>query len=174
MISEHRQRKLRRYFDANDSNRDGVLEATDIEQNVLSLAVQRGLTTTSQEFKRLRDLYLRVVQVAPGSRMDLDQYFALAEQMTSDTPEGRAYLSEYSDAAFMVIDHKGDGKISFQEYRDYLKAHSCETPQASDDFRRMDGDGDGFITRDEFREHLIEFIAGEDASAPGTNFLGPV
>ncbi|MEV6864115.1 hypothetical protein AB0M44_24300 [Streptosporangium subroseum] len=36
----------------------------------------------------------------------------------------------------------------------------------------MDLDGDGHLTRDEFRTHWTEFWAGDDPDAPGSYVFG--
>jgi hypothetical protein len=44
---------------------------------------------------------------------------------------------------------------------------------SSEAFRRLDRDGDGELSHEEFRAAIVEFYLSDDENAPGNWLLGP-
>jgi len=51
---------------------------------------------------------------------------------------------------------------------------SIDAAAADEAFERLDLDGDGVISKDEFARLYLEFFTSEDPEAPGSWFWGPV
>ena len=70
-------------------------------------------------------------------------------------------------------DTNKDGKVSQQEHRDFLVAFNTTPAEAADTFRRLDRDGDGFLTTAEMVVNTEEFFLSSDPQAPGNWLVGP-
>ena len=68
----------------------------------------------------------------------------------------------------------GDDLVTPDEYNRMIEAWRGTPTDTDTIFPLLDSDGDGRLSRSEFREHWYEFWAGDDASAPGTFVFGPL
>ena len=50
---------------------------------------------------------------------------------------------------------------------------SVDAGAADEAFARLDLDGDGHISHDEFTQLYLEFFTSDDPEAPGSSFWGP-
>jgi Ca2+-binding EF-hand superfamily protein len=74
---------------------------------------------------------------------------------------------------FDAVDPSGDGVITPAEYRSFLAIYQVDGPQADEIVARLDLDGDGQVSRDEFASLWMEFCFSEDESSPGNWLFGP-
>ena len=71
------------------------------------------------------------------------------------------------------MDTDKDGKVSVPEYSAYLTAWGTTDAEIIEPFRRLDRDGDGYLTADELRQNAEEFFFSDDPEAAGNWLVGP-
>ncbi|MER7579796.1 EF-hand domain-containing protein [Kitasatospora sp. NPDC097691] len=75
-------------------------------------------------------------------------------------------------AVFTAADTDGSGFLEFDEYRAVFGGPRVHPVELSHGFRRLDTDGDGRITREEFLHGFTEFFTARADSTAGTQLLG--
>ncbi|WP_242903311.1 EF-hand domain-containing protein [Actinomadura terrae] len=71
-----------------------------------------------------------------------------------------------------ALDVNRDGVLSEDEYVRMYDALGIDPRTSGEAFRRLDRDGDGTISHDEFRTAISEFYLSPDEDAPGNWLLG--
>lgn len=72
----------------------------------------------------------------------------------------------------LIVDTTGDSSLDFDEYVRMYAGLGIDPTHSSDAFRRLDRDGDGKISYEEFRTAITEFYLSDDENAPGNWLLG--
>lgn len=72
-----------------------------------------------------------------------------------------------------VFDPNGDDTLSGEEYRRLATIFHIDQEQADEVFRRLDLNGNGSISREEFTQLWIDFWYSEDEGAAGNWMFGP-
>jgi Ca2+-binding EF-hand superfamily protein len=103
-------------------------------------------------------------------KVSFDELMLLVDQLQGM----RGEVEATADAMFDAIDENGDNSISVEEHKQVVKAWTGSDEGVEEVFPRLDLDGDGRLSRDEFRQLWFEFWAGADESAPGRLVFGPV
>lgn len=75
---------------------------------------------------------------------------------------------------FGIQDTDGDGEISVAEYVQGIAPFVGSEEGLSEAFKKLDLNGDGVITRDEFVHLLRDYCGNEDPEAPSNWLLGSV
>ncbi|MFH9349416.1 oxygenase MpaB family protein [Kitasatospora sp. NPDC017646] len=75
-------------------------------------------------------------------------------------------------AVFVAADTDGSGFLEFDEYRAVFGGPRVHPAELSHGFRRLDADGDGRITLDEFVGGFTGFFTARADSTPGAQLLG--
>lgn len=180
MLTALQTQKLTRLFSLYDTNRDGVIERADYELVAHSTALALSHQPGSPEYAQLQTEYMaswdNLQQLADSNQ---DNQLTVAEFLT-----GYAKLMTQKERFANVImglvkttltlqDTNKDGKVSQQEHRDFLVAFNTTPAEAVDTFRRLDRDGDGFLTTEEMVVNTEEFFLSSDPQAPGNWLVGP-
>jgi Ca2+-binding EF-hand superfamily protein len=140
-LTAFRKRKLGMLFDAMDVNRDGHVERADFVRRVETLARLRGWQPGSAPYQR-------------NLEIALDEWQNLRE--SADVAEnGRVAREEFLRYAEVFLTD-----------RDAIRAYARGDVQLM--FDAMDADGDGRITKEEYRLYLE--ACGLDASGADTFF----
>ena len=174
MPSDFQRRKISRVFGAMDADHDGLLTESDFRALTARWLDLRGTDSGTPEGERLAAIMMGWWgtlddAAGRGGKVTLDQVL----QVVDELPKMPGAVTGTAAAMFEAVDENGDGAISASEYRSMIEAWSGDTPDG-DVFSRLDLDGDGRLSRDEFTGHWYEFWAGDDPAAPGSQIFGRV
>jgi Ca2+-binding EF-hand superfamily protein len=87
--------------------------------------------------------------------------------------KGKAFLP-LADALFSVLDADRDEHLSKDEYSRIFMSAGVDGTIVATAFGKLDRNGDGRISRQEWRVAVDEFFASQDPQAPGAWLLGGV
>ncbi len=97
---------------------------------------------------------------------------ALAAGQTPNEPLEQ--IKETARIWFNIVDADGNGEISLAEYKDILVAWGGKEKEkeAASCFEKLDLNGDGIISKDEFVKNLKEYWLSNDPEVPGNYLYG--
>jgi Ca2+-binding EF-hand superfamily protein len=174
MASDFQRRKISRVFGAMDADHDGFLTESDFRALTARWLALRGTDAAAPAGEQLAAIMMGWWgtlddAAGHGGKVTLDQVLGVVDEL----PKMPGAVTGTAAAMFEAVDENGDGVISAPEYRRMIEAWGGDTP-AGEVFARLDLDGDGRLSRDEFTGHWYEFWAGDDPAAPGSWVFGRV
>lgn len=182
-ISPFLERKLARRFATFDFDGDGDIDRSDFETSVTRLAEEFGHGPDSVARQRLLDLSLglwdHLADVADADKdgsITVEEYKkAFADGLLVTEESFVQGYRPFLDAIMTIADTDGDGKLNVGEHVRWTGAlmHLPE-PVARDIHRRLDSDGDGYITTEDLLQAIHDFYFDEDPAGPGSWLLGPL
>ena len=172
MLSDLRRRKLTTVFNALDFNGNGVVERADYTAIAEKLAVLSGWDVGSDGYAAIHGLLAAWWERTRESADVNDDGIVTSEEFyTMVETADEAAVEQTGPVLFDTLDSSGEGVISPAEYRIFGTAHAI-AGDTDELFVRLDTDGDGQISRDEFTQLWLEFVLGEDESAAGNWLYG--
>jgi Ca2+-binding EF-hand superfamily protein len=181
MLTDFRKRKLMALFDLYDIDKNGRLEQADYERIGQNLAASLHYQPGSPEYARLSAsqmaVWNNVYQLcgAPSSQsVTPEEYIAALDQLLNDKNNYQAVIGSRTDSIIELSDQDVDGRLSQQEYVANARSFGTDEATADEAFRRLDWNGDGYLTRDEILRSVEEFFYSDDPQAPGNWLFGPV
>ncbi|MGY1898618.1 EF-hand domain-containing protein [Nocardia gipuzkoensis] len=180
-ISEFLTRKLERRFATFDFDGDGRIERSDFDSSARAVAAEFGHEPDSPAAHQLLQLSLQlwgrlasVGDVDIDGSVDLSEYkqaFAEGLLVTEESFEQgyRPFLS----AITAIADVDGDGKLTVEDYVRWTGAlMHLPADDAREIHRRLDTDGDGFVTTDDLLQAIYDYYFDENPEGVGSWLLG--
>ncbi|SHF01678.1 EF-hand domain-containing protein [Streptoalloteichus hindustanus] len=174
-----RQRKIAKSFEALDVTGRGTVSLSDLEDQVRRIAAEFGVPVDAPQSVKLFDAdrrawqeLVKAVGKSPEQELTLDEYVQGVTSIRQQ--EIRKAMTQYSEALFEVVDSDRNNKISKDEFVRYGRALGVPADEAGNVFQRMDVDGDGELSRNEFARNMYDFFAGTDAKAIGNELIGRI
>jgi Ca2+-binding EF-hand superfamily protein len=130
----------------------------------------RNLERSLAEWHSLRE----TADLDENHRVTLGEFLRFADVFLADRDAVRAYARGDVQLLFDAMDLDGDGRISADEYRDYLRVCGADTRGADAFFAHADLDENGRITRDEMTHAMEEFLTSTDPASAGNRLFGPL
>lgn len=182
-MSNFLARRLARRFRTLDDDRNGFLERSDFEVSAARMAAEFGHGPESPARQKLVALslglwehLLNVADKDADGRISLDEYKVAFAAGLLETPESfdQGYVP-FLDAIMEIVDQDRDGRLTVTDEIRWTKA-LMHLPEADsrETFRRIDKDGDGFITVSELLEAIRGYYFDDSPDSPGYWTLGPL
>ncbi|MCW2948970.1 MAG: calcium-binding protein [Actinoallomurus sp.] len=170
-ISEFPVRTLAARFQHWDRDHNGYIEWSDLEESARRVGEAFGQAADSPEQRALtkscRQLWqtlARHADVDLDGRISQDEYVAAfsSEVMAEADAFDRVYRALLEDVVNLA-DANGDGKLNEEEYLRLLRSwYNADESDGAPAFRRLDRDGDGFLTHDELIQSATDFYFSDD------------
>lgn len=177
MASDLIKRKITVLFRADDMDKDGFIERSDLQKVADAYSEIRGWEPGSDGYERIHGLFegfwegfRDAVDADRDGKASLDETIEGVGRMFEANPEAALQSAQI---VFDTLDADGSGKISIAEYRQLLSTTPADPAVADEIFPRLDTNGDGTISREEFQQLFVEFFTSEDPDAPGNWLWGP-
>lgn len=186
MLSDLQIEKFQSKFDFLDVDKNGVVERDDFEKALQRLAQERGVQDDPDTLERLSERYYgmwRLLQSLCDANGDgqislqewLDYLNAALEEDRRQRAESSDYRSPFEAMArqfFELLDVRGNGLVSLEEYRAFCLAHGVDAGRVQECFGKLDVNGDGRLGRDEVIDMVLEFYFSDDPAALGNWLFG--
>lgn len=184
MLSPFQTRKLTRRFRLYDHDGSGVIRWEDIRRTLSNVQEMSGWSMDAPERERF---FLQgrtgwqLLTSAADKDFDgevcledwLDFYgIILASEHAPNTLP--TWLNDLSDLSFQAMDTNQDDVISFEEYARIVRAWGIGDSDPAECFHRIDANGDGHISRQEWQKLNADFYFGDDPKAASTWLWGDV
>jgi Ca2+-binding EF-hand superfamily protein len=171
--------KFNALFDWFDQGKDGYLTHDDFQQmgelfaGLTEEEDQANETAMRDAFERWWQLLIASGDIDEDGRLTREEFIDIMKSTVISPGNFEGVVIAIVDALMSVLDTNKDGVLASREYVQMYAALGIPPEHSSDAFRRLDRDGDGAISHEEFRVALSEFYLSDDENAPGNWLIGP-
>jgi len=181
MLSDLHARKAEHYFTLIDEDGNGLIEASDFALRAQRLASTQEVTAEGAR-AALREQVVSwwkhictIADVDGDARVTLPEWKAYWHSVLRGVQRDDGTLDSLHRAArgtLRALDHTASGRVTLDEYADWLDAWGANGAEAS--FRQLDRGGKGFLTEEDVVVAVQEFYLSDDPDAPGNVLYGPL
>ena len=146
-------------FAALDENKDGIIDQRDVMSLATRLAKYRkqGEEATKKYFATFNAVY--GLHENPTNEDD----FLTGMKAYTSKPNAKELAHGIGDMVFYILDEDGNGEVSYDEfYRCYKVVSNMSEEMIQYLFTKSDLNGDGVISRSEFRESAIKLLLSDE------------
>ncbi|MFI5533393.1 EF-hand domain-containing protein [Kitasatospora sp. NPDC051853] len=168
-------------FDHLDRDGDGRLTEADHVLMGRDSARSLGHPAGSPEEHRIVEAYLHVwrelhlPRLPEGSEeIGREEFIAGTLGLAEDPAAARATVGALAEVFLSVADTDGNGVIDPDEFHAFQRGHFPALDRETSDlaFSRLDRDGNGTLSREEFVQAVVEYWSSRDPEAPGNWWTG--
>jgi hypothetical protein len=175
MASEFQRRKVAVVFQAMDTDGDGFLTESDFAELTMRWTELRRAAPGTRDHQKLVNIMMGWWEtLLAASDQDRDNKVTPDEVLlvVDRLPAMLDVVTATARVMFEAIDENADNEITAGEYRQLIEAWTGRATDTDEVFARLDIDGDGRLTQEDFALLWAEFWAGDDPEAPGTWVFG--
>ena len=186
MLGEFQKQKLTKIFRLWDTDQNGFLEHDDWVRISHRRAELAGVGPDTPEYQNLRSLHTGVWETLRkyadtnrDERVSLDEFLTFLDKQISGVREVSFealpdVIRVLLEVVVISADRDHDGKITADDYAVFLSGWSGQdvTADAKARFQRDDRDGDGYISVEETKQRVAEFVLSNDLEVPGISLFG--
>lgn len=177
MATELQRRKYEKAFDRFDVDDDGIIDETDITAMVQIWCDTFDVAPRSEDWKKINSLANKLWRDLEGT-VDADGNKSVTKQEWHAAMENPEYVENvalpFALAVFDLADKDGSGQLTVNEMIAAQSKAGIAEAETRQMFDRLDTDGDGYVTRDEYGEAIRQFYLSDDPNAPGNLMVGAI
>ncbi|MCZ0989200.1 EF-hand domain-containing protein [Streptomyces diastatochromogenes] len=180
MLGNVQQTNLDRVFDTLDVTRDGAISKADFQimaqrMRALRPAMDAKLATEIDEtFDAWWEAIRRAADADGNGEITREEFVAAIAQGLENDPEYVDKMVKVSVVTFNAADEEGDGRLTPLQVERIYRAYGVNEQLSSETFSRIDLNGDGFVSVDEFVRAARDVYSSNDPEAPGVVMFGPL
>ena len=178
--SDLQVRKLDRWFASFDTDRDGVVDVLDVTGMAQVYCEAYGVPPRSDTWRDMHRWALVMWQAIERRTGALDPARLTRDEWVSwiGTHEYVDFILRaaipFSQMAFSIADADGDGRCDVYELMAAQRRSGMSEEEIHRAFARLDQDGDGYATTEDFERAHREFYFSDDPAAPGNYLAGEI
>jgi Ca2+-binding EF-hand superfamily protein len=160
--------RLERRFELWDTNGDGRIERSDWEAEAQRILKSFGTDQDTPRGRAVMSSYMHMwdylaSQAGNSTKsLTLEQFKKVShDHIINPGDVGFSNVLRPTIRAIAdLCDHDGDGRVSFDGFKSWLKAVGADQSKAKETFQRLDENGDGHLTVDELVHAVRDYHAG--------------
>lgn len=179
MLSDFRQKKVKKIFSFYDANNNGVLDMGDIDGICDHFAKEFNWTRGSEPdmlFRSTFTTHWRILMHLADANADgvvtQQEFLNHYEKAIGDDRGFYKYIKPFFDDIFPVIDSDNDGMLSKQDYMALFRSFRNSPAEAEYAFQKMDLNGDGEISHYELYTMFYNYHMTDDRNHASNFFYG--
>ncbi|MEW1547819.1 EF-hand domain-containing protein [Streptomyces tsukubensis] len=179
MADSVQHNKFRAIFDWFDQGQDGWLTQGDLQAMAgrfagLAKDDPENATAMRDAFDLWWQLLLEHGDSDGDGRISREEFIAVMGENVTTPEHFETAILAIADALMRALDTDGDGALDRTEYVRVYDELGVPPVHSGSAFERLDRDGNGLISHEEWRIAICEFYLSGDPDAPGNWLIGPI
>ena len=147
-------KKMKMRFAILDVDKNGIFDSKDLATVARNLAAYRNEGPDEEKH------YFKVIQatsLADEKGVTEEEFIERAKTFVSQ-PDAKERVKVLVDAMFKIMDTKGNGTVSYEEFSQFQKSFHIEQEMIDKFFKSADTNGDGVIDYQENSANFTKFF----------------
>ena len=167
--------KMDRWFKSMDVTGDGFVDKQDFDMLIEGI-LQATNAEKADEFRASTNSFWQtIVQMDSDNdaRINSAEFAAGTHKFIREEGRFDELIRPMAELWFMAYDADGDGGVRFDEYKKAIGDFRQPDAAVEEGFAKLDGNGDGVITKEEWIEIVRDYCLNDDPDAAGNWMFGP-
>lgn len=180
MLSDLQKRKLIKLFSMYDTTHNGKLAHQDFEKITKRITDLRNWSKRSPRYQILSNKYehkwkqlIKRADKAHDQAISFSEWLAYHEDLLNDAKRFHDEVESLMEIVVEAFDENGDGKLSVQNWGNFLSVYSVSPVYAQFVFPQLDVDQKGYLTLAEAMQFISDFYHSDDSTLPANQMFGP-
>jgi Ca2+-binding EF-hand superfamily protein len=179
MLGQVQRTNLNRVFDTLDLTGDGFISQDDfasLAQRMRSLrpGLDHQLAAEIDQAFSGWWQHFSTADTDGDGQVSREEFLNAVENGLQKQPGFADQMVRVSQVTFRAADIEGNGQLTREQVRNIYRAYGVDEEHSAATFERLDRDGDGVITVDEYVQAARDVYLSDDENAPGAVMFGPV
>ncbi|MEI6412542.1 MAG: EF-hand domain-containing protein [Bacteroidota bacterium] len=176
MLNATQQQAFERLFNIFDKNGNGSVDENDFVKAFDDIKAESSPAKIEKLDKLARRWFLSISLFADSDKSrsvtkeEWMNWAAIIAEDAEEANEGDRRYDHFLNAVFAGISVNSDTTITDEEYAAWFRSFGLVGDKMAI-FERLDTNGNGSLSKDEFSDRLLEFVSG-DAASPGFHLFG--
>lgn len=179
MLTEIRQKKLKKLFRVFDANNNGSLDMNDVSIIANNFTKEFGWSEDGDTNKNFKSSFLKVwtamfreADFNNDKQITTEEFLKYYEDVSANDALYFQCIKPFFDALFSSVDTDNDGLLSKNQYKAFYRAWGNSDEAAEEAFQQVDANKDGSISHLELYTMFYYFFMSDRDNDKSQIFFG--